>query len=102
MKNKVLVVGDGWGQSYYSPFSEFGEPTTNNELLWTNPHSISLVVFTGGADVAPSLYGEEASRETSSYPKRDIFETIVFQKAHSLHKPKVGICRGAQFLNVMA
>jgi gamma-glutamyl-gamma-aminobutyrate hydrolase PuuD len=101
MKN-VLVVGDGGGSGYYRPFKKFGDCTSNSELLWENPRSIVLVVFTGGADVTPSLYGQESARGTGCVPRRDIYESISFHKALTLGLPCVGICRGAQFLNVMS
>ena len=99
---KVLIVGEGVNKNYYRPFSQFGEDAYESELLWEKPWSIELVVFTGGADVSPSLYGQEAAAGTLTAPKRDIFEHIVFTKARSLGLKMAGICRGAQFLNVMA
>jgi gamma-glutamyl-gamma-aminobutyrate hydrolase PuuD len=58
-----------------------------------------LVCFTGGEDVSPEFYGEE---NTHSYNNilRDLEEELVFQKF--FNTPKVGICRGGQFLNVMS
>lgn len=100
---KVLIVSEGWPNSAYSrPFQEFGESTGDSDLLWKKPKDIALVVFTGGADVSPALYGEEAGHNTSYVPRRDIYESIVFHQAKRLNKPMAGICRGAQFLNVMA
>lgn len=59
---------------------------------------IDLVCFTGGSDVSPMFYDEE---NTTSYCDftRDMYEFGVFTLMP--HIPKVGICRGAQFLNVM-
>lgn len=59
-----------------------------------------LVCFTGGADVSPSLYGEE---NISSHcdPARDVYEQSVYEAYLSAGTPMVGICRGGQFLNVM-
>ena len=58
-----------------------------------------LIVFTGGSDVSPGLYGEKAHATTYSDPNRDRIETSIFTKNRTT--PKVGMCRGAQFLNVM-
>lgn len=103
MSKKVLIVTDGFGlPNYHKPFARFGDVTYDSEMLWENPEKINLVVFTGGADVTPSLYGQEADRSTSCVPRRDIFEQITFTKARQLGLPMAGICRGAQFLNVMA
>ena len=45
-------------------FSEFGEPTVNDSRLVKTPEDVALVVFTGGHDVTPSLYGEPKGRWT--------------------------------------
>ena len=104
MKNKVLVVsqyGDGFS-SYYWPFRSFGEFTSDESIIDSNPGSIALVLFTGGEDVSPELYGHEPSRRTYSSPNRDKFEVAVFKKALAAGLPMAGVCRGAQFLCVMA
>ena len=61
-----------------------------------------LVLFTGGEDVDPSLYKEKKHPTTSSNLTRDIYETGLFKKALFLNKKMLGICRGSQFLCVMA
>lgn len=60
-----------------------------------------IVCFTGGEDVDPALYGEKPIPETHCNPMRDMFEAGVYGEALGLNKPMIGICRGAQFLNVM-
>jgi phosphoribosylformylglycinamidine (FGAM) synthase-like amidotransferase family enzyme len=59
------------------------------------------VVFTGGEDVTPFLYGEGKHSTTICNLKRDLDENNLFRSLPS-NMPKVGICRGAQFLNVMS
>jgi GMP synthase-like glutamine amidotransferase len=61
-----------------------------------------LVCFTGGEDVTPALYGQKAHRSTYSNQHRDDREGVFFRRALELGIPMVGICRGAQFLNVMS
>lgn len=63
--------------------------------------SADLVQFTGGADVSPSLYGEERHPRTVFDSNRDRVEQGAFKLALALGKPVAGICRGGQFLNVM-
>jgi GMP synthase-like glutamine amidotransferase len=60
---------------------------------------INLLVFTGGSDVDPSFYGEKVGNKTGIDKKRDEFEAQIYQAYHNT--PKLGICRGAQFLTVM-
>lgn len=59
-----------------------------------------IVLFTGGEDVDPRLYGEEPLRRTFFNKQRDEYEMAIFNKAVEMGKPMVGICRGGQFLNV--
>ena len=101
---KVLVVTEyAHGEpSYYKPFAEFGPCETDYEVLTTNPDSICLAVFTGGADISPKLYNEEKHRTTYDNPPRDVFEKAVFDRLFKLGIPMAGICRGAQFLCAMS
>ena len=57
-------------------------------------------LFTGGQDVSPSLYAEDATGNVVSCPKRDKVETLLLRQALRADKPILGICRGLQFLNV--
>lgn len=99
---KVLIVGGSYYRSYYRPFAPWGEYTGDRSLLYKEPEKISLVVFCGGEDVTPSLYGEPKNKRTYNNPKRDEFELEIFDKAKELKLPLAGICRGSQFLCVMA
>ena len=72
---------------------------------WECCHSVSdadFVVFTGGADVNPAYYGESPQPYTVVDNKRDLNSLHVYMMALGHNKPMVGICRGAQFLTVMA
>jgi gamma-glutamyl-gamma-aminobutyrate hydrolase PuuD len=61
-----------------------------------------LVVFTGGADVHPSLYGmDKIHKETKFNQERDARDMVTFAKCVELGIPMLGVCRGAQFLHVM-
>ncbi len=61
-----------------------------------------MILFGGGTDVDPQLYGEQRGRYTQQPDRyRDLFERTVFMHAELLKKPMLGICRGAQFLTVM-
>lgn len=58
-----------------------------------------LLVLSGGSDICPFLYGEKPLAKTYYNVERDLAELKVL---HSLPYDinKVGICRGAQLLNV--
>lgn len=89
---KIFVVG---GDDYYARWIE------NYKLVNTLPEA-DLVLFTGGADVDPSLYNEPKYKYTSSNIARDMEEKKIFEEARKLDIPMLGICRGSQFLCVMS
>ena len=87
---KVFVVG------YSTNYSNF----IDGAVLTKSLEEADVVLFTGGEDVDPSLYGAKKHRATSSNLDRDLEERAIFGKV----KPKqlcLGICRGSQFLCVM-
>ncbi len=54
-----------------------------------------------GADVNPQKYGQELEPEsTPADAKREAVDELLLQEAHNLYKPLLGICFGAQSLNV--
>ena len=59
------------------------------------------LLLTGGDDVAPTRYGEDAhATVTVVAPERDEFEISLVQEARTRHLPIFAICRGLQVLNV--
>ena len=59
------------------------------------------LLFTGGQDVDPALYGEPPMETCGELcPARDRLETALLQGALPRKIPILGICRGLQFLNV--
>ena len=65
-----------------------------------DPQLADFICFTGGADVSPHLYGEKNEGLSHCDPKRDDREVAIYHAF--FEKPKIGICRGGQFLNVMS
>lgn len=59
------------------------------------------LVLQGGADVSPESYGEQPSRpEWAGDRTRDLFEIELVWEFVIQGKPVLGICRGAQLINV--
>ena len=59
------------------------------------------LIFAGGGDIDPALYGGSSHPAVSRVdPERDTFEMALAQKTFSRNAPVLGICRGAQLLNV--
>lgn len=70
-----------------------------------NPRELAArldgVVIAGGQDVDPRRYGAvPGPRSTVLDPERDEFEIALVQAAIAAEIPVLGICRGAQLLNV--
>ena len=95
--NKYVAIIDG-NQAYHEMFEAHGWTTLTENEMDVDP--ISLICFTGGADVSPELYGQKKIPGTFTSPKRDEYEKEIFDEFVG-KIPMVGICRGAQFLNVM-
>ncbi|TGG90683.1 gamma-glutamyl-gamma-aminobutyrate hydrolase family protein [Natronospirillum operosum] len=58
------------------------------------------VVITGGHDVDPVLYAAEPEVNPRYDTERDAFESAMISQALAHGTPILGICRGAQLLNV--
>lgn len=63
--------------------------------------ALDAVVFTGGSDLDPELYGEQPHPETTGVVRsRDDAELALLRGALERDMPVLGICRGIQVLNV--
>ncbi len=72
-----------------------------NGFEWcTKIEEADFIVFTGGADVHPALYGERKHPTTDTDAVRDNKDIKAWNSARA-DQIKIGICRGGQFLNVM-
>ena len=59
------------------------------------------IIMTGGEDVEPARYGEAALPELGEvFPDRDEFDINLIRMAAEEGLPILGICRGAQVMNV--
>jgi hypothetical protein len=92
-KPKLFVVNDyGCGKPWYMTFQK----TSDFE-------NADAIMFTGGEDINPVLYGEKEGRNTHGISRhRDAVEVGYFYRARDRKMPMIGICRGAQLLCAMA
>jgi putative glutamine amidotransferase len=58
------------------------------------------IVFTGGGDIDPALYGQPNTGAEGIDPARDAVEVALARAAAGLGMPVLAICRGQQLLNV--
>jgi putative glutamine amidotransferase len=62
---------------------------------------VDALLLAGGADIDPASYGAAAHPETGVvWPQRDRFEIALTRGAIEREMPVLGVCRGAQILNV--
>lgn len=109
---RVLGVPHGWADARIEAyFGEYAQAVTAcgglalHTPLAADPQALALrcdgFVFSGGEDVDPGRYGGLLTAATSAVdPQRDEFEMALFEAALALGKPILGICRGAQLINV--
>ena len=91
----VYIIGPTFGLDGVFPqygYHVFTDSTVGN-------HDPDIVCWTGGADISPELYGEKQVSGTYPNPSRDKREVDLWNRFRD--KPKLGICRGAQLLNVL-
>lgn len=92
----VFVAGDRYEEAQFAAmFARTGCKRAPSVL------EADLVVFTGGSDVDPALYGEEAHSTTRFNEGRDTDDINLFLMCQEHGIPMFGVCRGAQFLHVM-
>lgn len=96
-KNLIVVLG---GSDYCRPFRHIAEITQSAKRVFEDPKNVWLVVFTGGEDVHPSLYGGMDCGLSYTNLSRDSYELAIFNQCRQFGIKMVGICRGFQFLNV--
>jgi putative glutamine amidotransferase len=104
---RVGVTGDGrrWAPSWWCL-------ATALRLAGATPERISVrheasgkpldaLIISGGNDIGPELYGGEAAPRTRIDTARDALEIRWIELALAQGIPLLGICRGAQLINVV-
>lgn len=88
------VVQNG-GVPYIIPFTE------DDEVIKQQLDNVQGLILSGGHDVDPQLYGEEPLQKIGTiWPKRDHFDMLLLKLAEEKGIPVLGVCRGAQIINV--
>jgi putative glutamine amidotransferase len=89
----VRAVEAAGGRALLVPPSVDGIPETLDAL--------DGLLFSGGSDLDPELYGQDAHAETKDMvPERDSAEIALLRSALERDMPVLAVCRGSQVLNV--
>lgn len=92
----VYLTGNKWEKKQFAEmFVQAGCNQANGV------DEADLVVFAGGPDVSPILYGEKEHETTRCSVVRDIEDIELYYECLKKGIPMFGVCRGAQFLHVM-
>lgn len=74
----------------------------NEEVIEEQLKNLDGIIFSGGEDCLPLIYGEETLSKCGKItPERDEADIMFLKKALELRIPILGICRGTQVLNVI-
>ena len=65
-----------------------------------DPEACDGLLLPGGADITPSLYGEETGPLTEPDPALDELQMGVLRRFLALGRPVFGICRGHELINI--
>lgn len=88
------VVQNG-GVPFIIPFNE------DEEVIKSQMQQVNALILSGGHDVDPHNYGEEPEQKLGNiWPERDKFDMTLLKIAEERRIPVLGICRGAQVINV--
>lgn len=96
------------GIAYPAFFTAFKHFYPNLEVVKGNPFNYDLIIFSGGEDINPQIYGQDISFSEGISPERDrvevgILETIFNNVPnYDLTRSKLyllGVCRGHQLIN---
>src|SRR5512133_1233938 len=109
MQNKVKISVSKLGPNYESWLVNLDRDLEIIDLYVLSPGEVikqvtesAGILLTGGCDIHPSLYGrmEDLPFCRDIDPVRDSLELAVIELALMYKIPLLGICRGAQILNV--
>lgn len=103
MTRKALLLDHIDASFLKQTMDHWGVPTTDiRTVLESDPKECSVVIFGGGTDIDPSIYGEGPGLYNQRPDLiRDRLEIAIYKWAAKNNVPMIGVCRGAQLLTAL-
>ncbi|MGO2131364.1 MAG: gamma-glutamyl-gamma-aminobutyrate hydrolase family protein [Halomonas sp.] len=88
-----------WWFDWFAVWRHGGQPLRLSPSR-PQPARLDGLIIGGGDDIQASLYGGEMQLDVRVDPQRDTLELRLLERFIPQHTPVLGICRGAQLINV--
>ncbi|EHJ93329.1 gamma-glutamyl-gamma-aminobutyrate hydrolase family protein [Vreelandella boliviensis] len=88
-----------WWFDWFAVWRHGGKPLRLSPSR-PQPESLDGLIIGGGDDIQAHLYGDEVQLDVRLDPARDELELSLLERFIPLNTPVLGICRGAQLINV--
>jgi putative glutamine amidotransferase len=104
MRHPIVTATSNLSQSFGYAFGvtipPVGYVTQDSRIKynWKLLEDAKLVIFTGGADINPAIYGQR-NKYSQFSPERDTAEIEVLRQCLARDKKMLGVCRGHQLIN---
>ena len=82
-----------------STYFKFYFPTLKIVTDLDDIKTADLVIFPGGEDINPEIYGEKNIGHSYVNPSRDDYEQLILKTALEYERKIFAVCRGHQFVN---
>ncbi|HRH93677.1 MAG TPA: gamma-glutamyl-gamma-aminobutyrate hydrolase family protein [Candidatus Peribacteria bacterium] len=102
-RRHALVCGNyvDWLEGGLKHYEIWAVDPSDKKKVLRAVDDIAGIVFTGGVNIDPKMYGEERNSHTGNpNVPRDQFESMLFDLFQPKKLPILGLCRGAQFVNI--